>query len=527
MGSDDERPKKIIIPLMNIMQKTNNTVFLSAGLIVLLIFPVFLFLFRLSKWRLPASSEWFNVFLSTLTQAGLSAGFCIFFGVLGFLGLRALSENSISRWGFGRNPLGFNIPALELFCLLPAVLPPLVPALSWINVWEMFFSQSVFSFSSVVAVHVLMNTGLVSVFFCRLFREGAEGLSAYAFLHGASRFRFLSKMLFFEWRKDLILIFLLVFSFCFTSFSVPMLVGGMSGRTLELFIAEKLKDPAFHPEAMTLFAFQTIFLFLFFSFFYGNARSLSKTPGRNKKLYLVSCFPFVLIPLLPSLLVFLGLLLPVSPAVYQELFSIKTAVFSALARTLLMGSLTGLLTLFLLSALAFCLRDLFLRRFLLAYCGSSTAFMGFAFLLIGPDSYLMVLLKWSLGLSLLFLPALYRLMGESLLRRLKNQVYAADLMGAGRFKVFTDIVWPQSAGAFFFLAGLAAFWASGDFAYSSIVAGDEGHLALLIQELFALYRFELATLLTVLLILSAGLCFFLFAGSRAFFFRGKYSLPPG
>ena len=193
-------------------------------------------------------------------------------------------------------------------------------------------------------------------------------------------------------------------------------------------------------------------------------------------------------------------------------------------RTLLVGTGTGIFVFVWLSVVAFCLRDLFLRRFLVAYYGSSVAFMGFAFLLIGSDGPLELWFKGSLGLSLLFLPPVWRLMGESLSRRLGNQIQLADLMGAGRKMSFSKIVFPQSVNVFLFLSGVSAFWASGDFAYSSIVAGEEAHLALLIQDLFSSYRFELATALTWLLIFTGMCCFSLFVGVSFVFYK-KFNLP--
>ena len=358
-----------------------------------------------------------------------------------------------------------------------------------------------------------MNVGLVSVFFFRLFQNQTGYLPDWAFLHGITRWSFLKRILFFEFRKDVVLIFLLIFSFCFTSFSVPLLVGGVSGQTVEVFIAEKLKDPATWPEAMALFTVETIFIFIFFIFLYGKGSTSVQIVNRKEKLYLLPCFPFVILPILPSLLIFFGLGdFFSSETVWPDLFTIRGSVIIAVIQTLCVGVGTGLIVLFLLSFVAFCLRDLFLRRFLIAYSGASVAFMGFAFLLIGSDGLVAVNIKWSIGLSLLFLPALYRLMGESLLRRLKNQIQLVDLMGAGRILSFVKIVWPQCASSFFFLSGIAAFWACGDFAYSSIVAGEQGHLALLIQDLVASYRFELATVLTWFLIFSGIFCFSLFAG---------------
>ena len=482
--------------------KVNRTVFFSVFLIALVLFPVLVFLFKIPLLRFPSSSQWFEVLFSTLLQAGLSASLSVLFGLFGSLGLCCAFPKYIKKG------------VVEIVCLLPALLPPLVSVLAWVNVSEFFFHFP-FSFYSVLAVHVLMNAGLVSVFFSRLFCTQTGDLPAWAFLHGISRWQFLRKILFFELRKDVVLIFLLIFSFCFTSFSIPLLVGGVSGQTLEVFIAEKLKNPFTWPEAMTLFLVETVFIFIFFSLLYGYKEKNVQIRDKKKKLYLLPCFPFIVLPVLPSLLIFFGLGggdFFSSKNLWQELVSIKEVVFTAWVQTLFVGVGTGFCVLFLLSGVAFCLRDLFLRRFLVAYSGSSAAFMGFAFLLIGSDGTIEVWLKWSVGLALLFLPALYRLIGESLIRRLSNQIKLVDLMGAGRTMSFIKIVWPQCAGSLFFLSGIAAFWACGDFAYSSIVAGSQWHLALLIQDLFASYRFELATALIWILIFSGVFCFSLFAG---------------
>ena len=368
-----------------------------------------------------------------------------------------------------------------------------------------------------------MNVGLVSVFFFRLFQNQIGDLSTWAFLHGVTRLSFLQKILFFELRKDIILIFLLIFSFCFTSFSVPLLVGGVNGQTIEVFIAEKLKDPTTWPEAMTLFLVETLFIFIFFLLLYGKTGKINKMVKERINVYLLPYLPFVALPLLPSLFLFLGLgSFFSSETVWREFLFIKDYVAIAIVQTFFVGIGTGLLVLFLLSLVAFCLRDIFLRRFLIAYSGASVAFMGFAFLLLGSDGPIAVGIKWSFGLALLFLPTLYRLMGESILRRLKNQIQLADLMGAGRVLSFVKITWPQCARTFLFLSGIAAFWACGDFAYSSIVAGEQVHLALLIQELFSSYRFELATVLTWFLILSGIVCFSLFAGGAFVLHKKSY-----
>ena len=502
----------------------------SLIVIFLILFPFFfVFLFKNFVLHLPSSSEWQRVFLSTFAQAGLSAFLSVSLGILGALGLLSLVEKPKKQ------------AMLELFCLLPALVPPLITVMAYINISELFMASGYpFSFYSVLIVHVLMNIGLSACFFCRLFQRQSGLWPPFAFLHGANRWFLLKKLLLFEFRKDLILIFLLVFSFCWTSFSVPLLVGGVGGQTLEVFIAEKLKDPTTWPEALSLFMIETSFIFLFFLLLYGNPQNAGwqdefsadeqnlNKPLHSKKLYLLPCRPLLVLPLLPSLLLIGGLIGPGlfsgQDGVWPDMILIKSVIYKAWAQSLLMGIGAGVLTFALLSLVAFALRDLFLSRFLVAYTGASTAFMGFAFLLIEAENGFSIYLKWTLGLSLLFLPALYRLKGESLLSRLRAEAQVANLMGASTWMSFAKIIYPQCLKTFFFLSGVSAFWAVGDFAYSSIVAGEQNHLALLIQDLLGSYRLKLATTLTWLLIVTGAFCFCLFTYLPSFLDVGKKKL---
>ena len=478
---------------------------------------------------LALDSNWFFVLLSTFTQASLSAFISVALGILGGMGLLGLRAFLLPTNTYNQQASPFNkapntkrfklslFGFIELFCILPALFPPLVAVLAWINVSELFF-RFPFSFVSVLFVHVLMNVGMTSVFFYRLFVAEAGALSAYAFLHGISCYRFLKRMLCFELKKDVLLIFLLVFSFCFMSFSVPLLVGGLSGQTLEVLISEQIKDPATWPVAGFLFFIEALFIFIFFSLLYRQVgkNSPPKSALPTDKVYLLNIWGFCFFAILPSLLIILGLCIGGMGFLFSEnikldLMLIKAHVTIAWLKTLFVGLGTGFLILLLLSMVAFASNALFLRRFLVAYTGACTAFMGFTFLLIGGDNAWQVGFKWCVGLSLLFLPALYRLMGEARLFRLENQVKLAQLMGAKPFLTFKKIVWPQSAPVFYFLSGVGAFWAVGDFAYSSMVTYSQGHLALLIQDLFASYKFELATVLTGLLLATGVFCFWFFA----------------
>ncbi len=476
------------------------SLFLSWLLIGGVLCPVIVFCFKIPvlQWSLPFN--WYEVLLTTVFQALLSSTITV--------GLAL--PLALAFCGFFHSHF---FKALQLLCVLPALLPPLVSVMAWIGVWEWFFTFSP-GFFTIVGVHVLMNVGLVVVLFSKLFHIKSGGLHSWALVHHVSFPQFFVKFLFYEVRKDILLIFFLIFCFCFTSFAVPLLVGGRSGLSLEVFIAEKLKDPELWSQALTLFSIELVFLFLFFYVCYGSTNNLVtlqkkhlKTPSFliNKYLSILS----VLCVLAPSFFVLVGLMQGVWQKAWQEIVPIQATVWEGVWQSLFVGLGTGFFVTFLLCLVAFCMQSGFLRRFLLAYTGSS-AFMGFCFLLIGSDNVFFVIVKWIVGLSLLMLPVLYRLMGETYLRNVDRQIHLARLMGAGIILRFISITGPQCISGFLFLSGMASFWAVGDFAYTGLVAGSVPNLALLIQDVFASYRWELASVLTVILAIIGTVCFMFF-----------------
>ena len=486
-----------------------DTFILSLTLIALLLLPVLVFFFKFPSLQWINKEEWINVLGYTVIQAAMSALFSILLGILGALGLMAFSRSKYIR-------------LLECFCLLPAILPPLVVVLAYVNVFEWLGGRLSFSVMTVITMHILMNTGLAAVFLYHLFCTQSPHLSSWIHLNKISKWRFLKVLLLHEYKKDLILLFIIIAAFCFTSFSVPLLVGGMNGQTLEVLIAEKLKNPAHWSEALTLFGIEFLFLFILFTSLYQREKK-PLINIKHKNILVLPASPCLLFAFFPSLLLFIGLLdLEWLTPLWKNWSVIQSPVILSSFKTFLTGMGTGLLTLLFLIWTAFCQRHFFLRQFLIAYAGSSTAFMGFVFLLTGGEDFFWTWFKWSMGLSLLFLPALYRFMGEVTIRRLEKQIQVANLMGVSWINIFSHIVLPQCIKIFLFLSGVAAFWACGDFAYSDIVSSEHQHLAMLIQDLFSFYHFELATILIWLLLFIGFLCFSLFAGVAVVFYKKSY-----
>ena len=76
-----------------------------------------------------------------------------------------------------------------------------------------------------------------------------------------------------------------------------------------------------------------------------------------------------------------------------------------------------------------------------------------------------------------------------------------------------EIVWPQVAPQLLRASGLAALWASSDFAVSGIVAGDLNTLPLLMENLMGNYRIDSAQLLMFPLLVTGLILYGIFAGA--------------
>ena len=150
-----------------------------------------------------------------------------------------------------------------------------------------------------------------------------------------------------------------------------------------------------------------------------------------------------------------------------------------------------------------------------SFVSPGVSFIGFALLILPFYGKLVVIFKWILGLSLLLFPWLYRFRGERALERLNSQVETARFLGAGWGLIFQKILWPSNRSIYFLCAGLASFWACGDFAYSLIVSSGHWNLSLMLYDLFSSYRLEEGIVLAWLL-LGVGAFVFLFLAGGSF-----------
>ncbi len=453
--------------------------------VLVLTSPLLLLVAFMGNWVWPSLEELGPVLYFTVLQAFLSAAVSVFLGLLAGIGLLRLKARPFFHW-------------LEFLVLWPNLVPVLMVILAVLNLVTSWM-QFPFGLPAIVGIHSLLNMGLVAVALGRILPSRLGAVGELAYLEGCSAFRFWRVTLWPYFGRDLILLFILVFSFCFTSFAIPLVVGGMWGTTLEVLIFQKLRSARSWGEALPLALLQVGAIFALAAVLAGRAKRplVEVSPWSPVLGGWLSPRGLWALGLLPTAIVLSGLMtgLPQGLRQWRGTPEIHGQVLPLMLGTLGVGVAVGGLVFLLLLWLAFLWPHRGLQLFLRGYSAPSTAVTGFALLVWGSLSDSMVMTKIVVGLVLIYFPSLYRWLGESVLSPLYGQWQVAYLLGASPGLIFRRVVLPQVAGGFRLISGLAAFWALGDFALSSLLAPREMTLAMLVYGLMGAYRLELATLL--------------------------------
>ena len=444
----------------------------------------------------------------TLFQAGVSSALSLFFGLLGALGLLCLSKKRYYVF-------------IESLIILPALMPPLFLALSLVQLLE---KVKVFPFGLkvLISAQTLTYIGIVSIAVTRSLLTQASPLSEWAYLHKASSFQFFKALIRSLLLKDIKWLFVLIFSSIFTSLSLPLLLGGSSSFSLEFFIYEKLKDSRLWPQALSLILFQSFFIFLICWKVFSSKASLSNKIS-FRKIQLLEQPAFLFFPLFAVLASTIGLFLLSDLSAWRKLQSIQPLILKSLFHSLALSLWTGALVLILLVGLCLSYQNKKARKFIASWNSPGASFIGFAFLILPFYSQTAVLLKWTLGLTLLLFPWIYRFRGESALEKMSLQVETARFLGADWTLIFKKILWPSNRSLFFLCSGIASFWACGNFSYSLIVSSGHWNLALLVYDLFSSYHLDSALLLSWLLLITSLLVFLFWTGLARLIEKTSYS----
>ncbi|HMN68910.1 MAG TPA: hypothetical protein PKC28_10265, partial [Bdellovibrionales bacterium] len=379
---------------------------------------------------------------------------------------------------------------VELALLLPNMIPPLFLSLGLLNLAAPFGAFP-YGLGAVVAAHILLNMGLVAVAFDRLVHSRLGALSETAWVLGVKSGAFWRRIAWPLLRADVGCLFLFVFSVCFTSFSIPLLLGGERGVTLEVAIHDAVRIEGRWDKAVLFAAFQSLMLFVFAWLL---PQPFWPPQHARQGLRFLAWPRLKYLTLAPFLLIALGWFLgTVQNATWPD--GLQGTLIPATITTVLIAVSVGFLHLLLFLAIAFVTPHARLNRFLNGYLAPSPVITGFGLLLLPGAGELIDMLKLVAALTLISLPLLYRWIVHSALAGLHGQIRVARLLGAGWSQLLFEIVVPQVALPVARAAGLAALWACGDFALTSILASDVQTLPLVMESLIGNYRMEAAQIL--------------------------------
>jgi thiamine transport system permease protein len=438
-------------------------------------------------------SEMIQSFVFTFIQAFASALVAFVFGFIGAMGLISISDR----------------PRLRRIFSLLAITPNALPIIFIIFIFIEYLPWAK-GLKGIVLAHSFLNVGLVSFSLHQLFQDKVGSYAELAWIEGASRWQFLTKLVLPLLKNDLARIFFFVFAICFASFAIPLMLSGNSGPTLEVLIYEKVRIAGDWSQAFILSSAEIFILFIL-SIFLKNQSNTQNTMFKSNRL--LSFQPGLIFVASPAVFIVLALAHSLSQATHQNI----TADFTQLVSQVTLNSYviaiaSGLLSLLLLMVLAYQKNSRFQKRFLLGLSNPSAVILGFAFLFCFRQTGAATFYKIIFGLSLMHLPILYRLSWDNQLSNLKKQIEIAETMGASSLQIFSKVTAPQLIRPAYNLAGLAALWSFADFTFARVVAEKDLTLPQVFAQLSESYRFEQADSLLIPMIVGSLLCYILFSG---------------
>lgn len=471
------------------------------GQLIIVIFLLSPFLILISHFQLIASIE-LGEFLwaleNSIWQGVLSGVFASIGGFWLALGL-IFCENRFSKW------FNFNI-----FFLLPGFLPNLFVLIGLMSLIDPYPMGTV----GVVFAHVFINVGLCGVILKEVIKTKLSRLSDVALVMGSNQSSFVYRILLPLIRKDIVQVFFLIFAITFSSFAIPLVVGGGKGINLEILIFEKIKIYNDWSTSIIISGIQSGFLFVFSLVNFSAKTSIELNANLQSK-FLESRLSFYIFFFLYLVFfysyfsgVWEGFNHTADFALYWE------EIANGIAGTLMISLGSGLGIFSLLLVITRLHQTNWFHRFLNGYTAPSAALIGFSFLAFGPNSTFFVYTKIILGLTLSYVIYLYKMGYGNFLIELHRYNEKARILGADESMIFWRVSFPLTYKRILLYSGIASFWATGDYGISKMIASRDISLAMLSETFLSHYRIGISSLLSFLLLVLGIVVFFCFRGAQ-------------
>ena len=446
----------------------------------LLPYAFFLYFFRSSVELNLTDIVW--ALRNSLFQSTVAAAITLLLAVPFSLGLLSVSEK--------------KRPLITLLLLIPQIMPSLFTLLIVFSIINPFPMGA----TGIIIVFVTVNLGFATVLLHQAAREKLGNFATVAEVFGLGRLKFFTKVYLPILLSDLRSIFFLIFVFCISSFSIPLIAGGGKGTNLEVLIYEKIFIEQNWAAAFSVCVFQTLFVFILSYFLVHN-------PNRSQGKFTDSAF-------LKSKTGLIGLVLYLSIYLGGYIAGLFQS-FDQLDFLKKYSDDLGVVTLFSLQALTLyiilnvCLLLLWLSDYLKHksfnparnLISVSTVVVGFSVYLVFPVSARYDVIKMLLAMTVIVFPATFKLFLQKPVENLHRQLLVAEVFGLSKFTVIGQVIVRQLKNPLLLWLSVLVLWFLSDYAILKAVGVQSQTLGLLSESYLSSYRLPLSYLVSLYIIL--------------------------
>lgn len=391
----------------------------------------------------------------------------------------------------------------------------------------------VFSMTGVIIIHGFYNFPLAMKTISQVWERLSEDEPNAALLLGASKFRIFKTITFPALLNSIAVSFLLIFLFCFFSFIIILLFGGLALTTLEVELYKAARTKLDMNLAAKI-ALTEISAALILIFIYSKLQKKMMVQNENLKgirertaikgfgqkvFFSFTIFIIILFLIAPLFSIFLHSTYNVNyTSIFNKFFYFKAWKNIFLSRTFWMalwtsikiGILTALVSL--IASLFFAYITVFYNRrkiYAVPYLplAVSSVMLGFGWLLLRPNGTELILI---FAQSSLAWPFAWTQIQTSLLRIPQNIINAAILLSPDKKTAFFKVIVPMCKKGIFSALAFVFAISAGDASLPIVLNIPRfNNLALLIFDYASSYRFVESSAVAVVLSLITGFVFFL------------------
>ena len=391
----------------------------------------------------------------------------------------------------------------------------------------------VFSMTGVIIIHGFYNFPLAMKTISQVWERLSEDEPNAALLLGASKFRIFKTITFPALLNSIAVSFLLIFLFCFFSFIIILLFGGLALTTLEVELYKAARTKLDMNLAAKI-ALTEISAALILIFIYSNLQKKMKVQNENLKgirertaikgfgqkiFFSFTIFIIILFLIAPLFSIFLHSTYNVNyTSIFNKFFYFKAwkniflsrTFWTALWTSIKIGILTALVSL--IASLFFAYITVFYDRrkiYAIPYLplAVSSVMLGFGWLLLRPNGTELILI---FAQSSIAWPFAWTQIQTSLLRIPQNIINAAVLLSPDKKTAFFKVIVPMCKKGIFSALAFVFAISAGDASLPIVLNIPRfNNLALLIFDYASSYRFVESSAVAVVLSLMTGFVFFL------------------